>query len=236
MGDAVGYAGWAFLLVVGLAVPWGAGYSARAIGREVLPPRRLFLLSVIVQQLLLLALALWTAGRESIHIAWGVTSAGSAAAWAGLLVVALVLAGRPMWRAAVQRRDRLAYFTMPRTRGERALWVGVSLAAGVGEEVAYRGVLFALLLRLFGSPVPAAIVAAIAFGGAHIVQGGRATAILIGVALVFQAFVWQTGGLAAAIAVHAAYDVVAGLAYGRYGERLGYPVEGVPVAGGAVSE
>ncbi len=234
MADAVGIEGWGYLLVVGLAVPWGAGYSAREIGRQALPPRPLFLFSVIGQQVLLLGLAVWVAGRESIAIPWAVTRPSGAAVMAVLLTVGLIAAGRPMWRSAVRRRDRIAYFTMPRTRGERVLWVGVSLAAGIGEEVAYRCVLFALLQRVLGSPLSAAIVAAVVFGAAHLVQGGRASAILTGVALVFQAFVWQTGGLAAAIAVHATYDVVAGLAYGWYGARLGYPVEGVPLAGGGV--
>jgi hypothetical protein len=39
---------------------------------------------------------------------------------------------------------------------------------------------------------------------------------------------WVSGSLYIGMAVHALYDVTAGLFYGFYGETLGYPVEPMP--------
>lgn len=228
MNEYIGRAGWGFLILLVAVVPWGAYRSARALERRALPPRTPFLLSLVLQQAALAWLALWVAAREFIVVEWRVAHPVFDTSLGVLLTVAMVVAARPLWREAVRRRERRAYLTMPRTPLERAVWVVVSAAAGVGEEVAYRSVLFALLLRILGGAIPAALVAAVLFGLAHLVQGWKSVAIVAGAALVLQGLVWVTGGLAVAIAVHAIYDVAAGIAYGRYGERFGYPLEGVP--------
>jgi membrane protease YdiL (CAAX protease family) len=227
--DVVGAAGWGYLVVLGGVVPWAAARSADRLARAPLPPRALFMVSVIVQQLALAGLALWVAKREEIVWSWGSDRPVRAAVVAVVLTVALVAAARPLWRALVARHERRAYLTMPRTPGERVLWIGVSVSAGVAEEVAYRAVLYALLVRLVGVPIVGALGAAVVFGLGHLMQGRRDAAIVGGVGLVLQGAVWYTGGLAAAIVVHVGYDVVAGLAYGRYGVRYGYPVAGFPL-------
>jgi len=228
VNEYIGRAGWGFLVLLVVVVPWGAYRSARALERRALPPRTSFLLSLVLQQAALAWLALWVATREFIVIEWRVGHPARDAAIGLLLTAAMVLAARPLWREAVRRRERRAYLTMPRTPLERAVWVVVSLAAGVGEEVAYRAVLFALLLRITGGAIPAALAAAVFFGLAHLVQGWKSVVIVAGAALVLQGLVWVTGGLAVAIAVHAVYDVIAGIAYGRYGERFDYPIDGIP--------
>lgn len=230
MNEYIGRAGWGYLVLLVVVVPWGAYRSARALERRALPPRTPFLLSLVLQQAALAWLALWVAAREFVVIEWRVAHPARDIALGLLLTVAMVIAARPLWREAVRRRERRAYLTMPRTPLERAVWIVVSLAAGVGEEVAYRAVLFAVLLRILGGAVPAALAGAVFFGLAHLVQGWKSVAIVAGAALVLQGLVWVTGGLAVAIAVHAIYDVIAGFAYGRYGERFDYPIDGVPVA------
>jgi membrane protease YdiL (CAAX protease family) len=227
--EFVGLAGWGYLVVVGLAVPYAAYRSAHAVARRAPPPRLPFLISVVLQQAALAWLALWVAGREYILLAWRVERPLAAAGGGAVLLAAMIVAASPLWREAVERRERRAYLTMPRTPVERVVWVAVSITAGIGEEVAYRAVLFALLLRILGGPLPAALAGAACFGLAHLVQGWKSAAIVAGVALILQWFVWVTGGLAGAIVVHAVYDVVAGLAYGWYGERFGYPLEGIPL-------
>ena len=62
-----------------------------------------------------------------------------------------------------------------------------------------------------GSLYPAAFLSAMAFGVAHAVQGAKSMAITFVVALFFQAIVQLTGTLVIAMAVHAAYDIAAGL-------------------------
>jgi membrane protease YdiL (CAAX protease family) len=227
--DAMGVAGWGYLVLLGGVLPWAASRSARQLARGPLPPRGLFFVSVIVQQLALGGVALWVAGREGISWPWGSARPLSAAVVAVGLTALLLIAGRPLWRAAIARRERRAYLTMPRTPAERVLWLGVSLAAGVAEEVAYRAVLYALLLRLVGSPIAAVLGGAAIFGLGHLMQGRRDAAIVGGVGLLLQGAVWYTGGLASAIVAHVVYDAVAGLAYGRYGARSGYPIDGIPL-------
>ena len=49
------------------------------------------------------------------------------------------------------------------------------------------------------------------------------------VALAMHGLVIWSGSLYIAMAVHAIYDLVAGFTYGRLGERLGSPQEGIEV-------
>jgi membrane protease YdiL (CAAX protease family) len=123
--------------------------------------------------------------------------------------------------------------SMPRTPRERWLWAGVSLAAGFGEELTYRGVMFILLSRLLGEALPAAIAVSVVFGFSHILQGWKSAVIVAIVALAMQGLVIWSGSLYIVMAMHAIYDLVAGLACGRLGERLGYPAEGIelPIPG-----
>ena len=94
----------------------------------------------------------------------------------------------------------------------------------------YRGVMFILLSRLLGRPLPAALIASAVFGLSHILQGWK-NAVIIGiVALAMHGLVIWSGSLYIAMAVHAIYDLVAGFTYGRLGERLGYPREGIEAA------
>jgi len=147
-------------------------------------------------------------------------------AGAVMLVVAIAFM-RPRWRKAVERRTRIVHLFMPRDRTERLLWVLVAASAGFGEEITWRGVQPMLLATLIGHPVVAAALVAVTFGIGHMVQGWRSAAIIVVFAASFQTVVWLSGSLYVAMAVHFIYDVVAGMTYGRLGEELGYPIEGV---------
>jgi membrane protease YdiL (CAAX protease family) len=144
------------------------------------------------------------------------------------VLVALVVLMRPLWRRRVEARARRVWLFMPRTRQERILWAGCSVAAGISEEVTYRGVMFALLWRLTGSALAATLIAAAVFAISHLFQGWRSVAIIFGIALSFQMIAWVSGSLYVGMAVHALYDVAAGFFYGAYGEKLGYPIEPMP--------
>ena len=66
---------------------------------------------------------------------------------AGLAAAAfLACAIYPIWKRSVAARHRRLYFFIPRGGREKALWTGVSLAAGIGEEATYRGVLYVPML------------------------------------------------------------------------------------------
>lgn len=87
---------------------------------------------------------------------------------------------------------------------ERAWWLFVSVLAGVGEEITWRGVQTALLVPLTGRYWIAAALSAASFGVAHALQGWRAAAIIVCFGLGFQAIVVTSGSLYIAMAVHVA--------------------------------
>lgn len=220
-GAGPGPVGWGFLVLFGLALPAAALASRRRLATVELPPRHQHFIAVILQQLVLLGLALAAARVEGVALSLKLPSAPGLVLGAATLA-GLVLAFRPLWRRSVAERERLAWLFMPTTRREKVLWAGVAAAAGVGEEIAYRGVFTELALRLTGMPAAAIGLAVLAFALAHSTQKLRTTLLILPVALVFHGLVMATGTLVIAIAVHAAYDLIAGLTYARLGRELGY--------------
>ena len=224
----VGLLGVYHLGLFGVLIPYLAIKSARALSARPLPPKVKFLRSQIVVLILFFVFSAFVARREWIDVFPRAVPGARTVALGAALLVALVMLMRPMWRKRVEERSRNVWLFMPRTRHERFLWIGCSVAAGVSEETTYRGVMFALLWRLTGSAVAAALIAAAVFSISHVLQGAKSMAIIFGFALAFQGLSWLSGSLYVAMAVHALYDVTAGLSYGAYGEKLGYPIEPMP--------
>lgn len=219
--DVVGSWGWYHLAFFGLLLPVFAFRTRLHLDRVLALPKRQFLATVLVQQGIFLTVSLLVARHEGIVLfpaavpsppAWLAGAALFAASWAIM---------RPAWREQVARGEPQARLAMPGDRTERALWAGVSLAAGVGEELSYRGVVFTLLDRLLGDPVAATLGMAILFGLAHAVQGWRGVTVTAVYAVIAQALVLWSGSLYVAMAWHVAYDVVAGLSYAGYGRDMG---------------
>lgn len=223
-----GLAGWFHLAFFGLLIPWAAWRSRSRFESEPLPPRRRHFIAVLVQLLIFLLISVSVAYVERIDLL--APPRGGWLPWlaaAGLLAAGLSLMPT-LWRRSVERRERKIHLYMPRTPAERGLWVAVAIAAGVAEEVTYRGVMFAVLTGITGSAVAGAALASLVFGLSHIVQGWKSAGIITVIALLLHGLVALSGTLLLAIAIHAIYDIVAGLAYGRMGERLGYPIDGIP--------
>ena len=223
-----GFAGWYHLAFFGLLIPWAAWRTRARFATQPLPPRRRHFVAVLIQLLFFLVISVSVAYAERIDLL-ALPRAGwlPLAAAAGLLAAGVVLMA-PVWRRGVERRERKLHLFMPRTRQERGLWVAVAIAAGVSEEVTYRGVMFAVLAGITGSALAGAVVASLIFGISHIVQGWKSAAIITIIALLLHGLVALSGTILLAVVIHAVYDIVAGLAYGRMGEKLGYPVDGIP--------
>lgn len=148
----------------------------------------------------------------------------------GLFVACMVLTvltlGLDRWLggAAAGLMERL----IPRSPEERRLFVGVSVVAGVGEEIVYRGYLVAVLSGPLGGPWTALLVSSLAFGTLHGYQGGGGivrTGLLggvLGTGLVV------TGSLWPAIVAHTLVDLVGGLVLGprMYPEATDENLEG----------
>lgn len=218
-------AGTMHVVLFGVALPALVFLAHRKIqgGRGAIPDRVQHFRQTVLHLALFTAFSLLTAkvawidlfDFDAARLPLGV------AAGAGLYVAA-VLFMRPRWRRAVERRAPVVQLFMPRNGGERAWWVLVSVLAGVGEEITWRGVQTQLLVPIAGSYLAAAVLCAVSFGLAHFVQGWKSVVLIAVFALGFQAVVWVSGCLYVAMLVHVAYDITAGLAYGKLGRELGY--------------
>ena len=216
----VGGIGIALLVVACFALPYVAWKTARMLGAgDIGIPRKSMFVQVIVLQGAIFLLS-WFAAREN-GVPLFVAPANPARAWLAAAVVLAVMVAALKWRWKSREPDQKLrlYSMLPRTRSEFALFIVVCIAAGVAEEAAYRGVVPALLTRLTASFAVAVLVSAIAFALAHAVQGWRAVASIFLIALGAQALVFDAQSLIPVMAMHAAYDVIAGVLVPRWYER-----------------
>lgn len=223
----IGIAGIYHLVFFGLLMPWSAIKSAKRLGERPYPARRKYFYLVIGQQLFFLLLSLFVAQVEWIPVLTRPKNLWSFAVAVAILV-ALIAVMLPRWRKAVEKRERRVYLFMSGEGKDKVLWVIISLLAGIGEEVTYRGVFFVLLWRLTGSALVAALIAAAIFGISHYIQGWKSAVLIGGFALIFHGLYWISGSLLAPMIVHFIYDVTAGFMYNKFGRELGYPEEGIP--------
>ncbi len=131
---------------------------------------------------------------------------------AAVLLLGAFLAAR---RRLGIRESRLLRLLLPVTATDKAVFAGLSLAAGMGEELAYRGYLLPTLVGLLGSEWSAALVSSLVFGILHAYQGwlGVARTAILGM-LLAGSFL-MAGTLWPAILAHAILDLVAGLVLGE---------------------
>ena len=109
-------------------------------------------------------------------------------------------------RAAKLQRSRALY--APTTPQELRWGLLTALCAGVGEEIIYRGVLFALMLRYTSSLILTLTICVVVFGMSHLPQG-KAAAMAVGyIGLMFHMLFLITHTLAVPIGVHVIYDAV----------------------------
>ena len=216
------------LVLFGVWLPYLAIRTAQRLKSRPFPPRKTYFKSVILQLFALGLFSYFIARDNWIPIFPRQAPSPEHLALGAAVLVALVLFMRPKWRKAVEKRGRRTWLVMPRDRTERLLWAACSFGAGISEEITYRGVMFTLLWRITGSAVVAALVMAGVFGISHFMQGWTSVAIICGIALAMQGLAWESGSLYVSMAVHAIYDLIAGLTYGKLGEELGYPIEAPP--------
>lgn len=98
---------------------------------------------------------------------------------------------------------------LPRTPVERRLFGIVAVTAGVCEELVFRGFLIAVLAAVLPTaPVwVCAMIAAVAFGLAHLYQGASGVVVTFGVGLILGGLYVLTGSLLAPVVVHALIDL-----------------------------
>ena len=209
-----------FVLLMLVVMPIGAVRSKSIVARRGRsePQRADLLTRALLVQLLLFLFAFLVARSEGMAIwAWRGFGLGTIAIAAGALTFLLTV-GALSWhlRTPDERRTLWMRHLLPETSGQWALWLLLSLAAGIAEETAYRGVLVVLLASATASFVLAVVLSAAAFAVVHYPQGAKIMGWVFAIGLVMQAVVAATGTLYIAMGVHAVYDVtVAITALGR---------------------
>jgi len=208
-----------FLLLVG--VPFLA--LLQPDEREmVLPPRRSLYLSAIVGVWFLAGLTLavlWIEGVSPSQVGLHVPSAGSTLGWTVVATAGALAGNYIISRGAARlglRESRLTFHLMPRTSGERWVFLGVSASAGFCEELAYHGFLLAGIAAWLGNGWLAAVVANLAFGVLHGYQGpaGVVRAFLMGYVLCLPVVVGA--GLWSAAAAHFLVNALLGFGLWRW--------------------
>lgn len=128
------------------------------------------------------------------------------------LILVLFFVGR---RAMGIRESGLLDELLPRTAWEKLLFSLLSLSAGVGEELAFRGFAIPVLTLVTGSAWGGAILSSGAFGLLHGYQGWLGVFRTGAMGFLLAASFILSGSLWPAIIAHAALDLVSGLILGR---------------------
>ena len=205
----------------------GISLAQRALPADELRAHRIGAYVSSILALVLMALvALWawpgSAAQPEIGEPGG-SWFGWSGSWAGLVGASAALTAGGLaisygFRAAGVRfgwkETELVYAVMPVTRGEKWLFVLLSLAAGVCEELVFRGFLPLFVLPWFGHYLIAALPVSVVFGILHAYQGphGIARTALLG--LLLAAGAGWTGSLLPSMAAHAALNLLIGLVLG----------------------
>lgn len=140
-------------------------------------------------------------------------------AFGGLLII-LLFRQLSVWWGALD--SRLLRQLLPRTRRERHAFAGLSVAAGVGEEISYRGYAITALTPVLGVS-GAAVLTSVVFGIIHGYQGGLG---ILRTGAMGGMLAWgflASGSLWPPIVAHTLIDLAAGL---WLGDRLLSPSSG----------
>jgi membrane protease YdiL (CAAX protease family) len=209
-----------YLIVMCGLLPWAAIKSARAVNADPskLPSFEKYVKVALFTQVFMLALSLWTARNiDLLPRLFPRPHFEARFLWIGLLALAVTLGTLPIRRKLVSDElKRRMYKRMPHNGPQLAQWALVALMAGVGEEIAYRGVLFMILSYWLGGWWPAALIASAAFSLAHVIQGWWVALWIFAFSLGFHGLVYYCGDLYTAMIVHFLYDLLIGIIAGFF--------------------
>jgi membrane protease YdiL (CAAX protease family) len=126
----------------------------------------------------------------------------------------VILVFRPIELRVEGSHARILRELLPESGREKGVFAGLSLSAGIGEELAYRGYALQAMLWLGAGPWGAALLSALPFGALHAYQGaiGVLRTAILGVILAVPVII--TGSLFPSMAAHALIDLLVGLVFG----------------------
>lgn len=170
----------------------------------------------------LVLLTCWLTGRPltEVGLGWGrlpydLTAVLLLAGFILIYMIDLYLeAGSAKSRAETRRAFHKLGF-MPDSARQFLHFVFLAVAAGVGEEIVYRGFMITYLSELLGTSgwmvLVVLVVPAVAFGAGHLYQGWRAVGKIVLMAVLFGFFYLRTNTLWPLMLVHTAIDVLGGV-------------------------
>ena len=128
-----------------------------------------------------------------------------------ILGIGLLMAFSFLRRISGSKETEIVAQLMPVTSEEKLLFSGLSVCAGLGEEVAYRGYAISAVVMAGGSAPFAAIVTSVAFGLVHSYQGFIGIfrtgifGLIMGSALLYTESLWSL------VLAHTLIDLLTGL-------------------------
>lgn len=205
-----------FLMIVFIVIPAMAWASRRAVTQGLEIPKIPLYSQLLGTQVFLLVLALGTDAAAGLELKRLFAPPSAASwGWSGLLLVTALLLVAVAWRwSSFGDRDLLRMLT-PVNNDERLLWVVISVAAGLGEEITWRGVLPLILAQWTDQLWLIVLLSAVSFGLGHLMQGIGPAIVVTLFGAGFHLIVISGGSLWPAIIAHALYDLVVGFVIGR---------------------
>lgn len=215
-----------YLVIFGLLVPFVVirGRSHVRAGVAV-PPLKKQAIQVVVMELLFLLIALLAARSRGIDVfARGVLPVKAVILAA--VVLALGLITLPLrWRMLSAEQKLVTLAARPQTINDLAPWFVISLAAGIVEEIVYRGVMMAFVMRITHSWWLSVAICVLLFALGHLNQPVlMVVLVLVPMAIALHLVVAWTGSLHLAMAFHFLYDFSIGFLFIRIArQRAGDP-------------
>ena len=138
-------------------------------------------------------------------------SLGVAVYLCGLIAIAFVSITLLKTPLAQHRNEAFVLAMLPHTPFDFVLWFGVSLSAGICEELIFRGYLLQQLIAWTRRPALSIVLAAALFGSVHLYEGLGAILPLAALAIVYGFVAHRShGDLRAVIVAHTLQDFLVG--------------------------
>ena len=201
------------LLVLASWTTWSALHAGR-LRAAVNPPRLPLYMTTAIFEWLLLAFVAWGASaRVVLGPRWQsarqvLRDIGVAAAFWVVSGILLAVLSRVL---RVTELGRNTQFMMPRNALEIALWIALSITAGICEEAIFRGYLQPQLGILTGSAPAGILLSAVAFGAGHAYQGLRAGVLIFFYGAMFGVLAHWRRSVRPGMMAHAWQDTLSGL-------------------------
>lgn len=146
--------------------------------------------------------------RAELWLRWPGTGTALLAAAATTAAGLLLMAGARLLRV---RETDIIRFLLPRTGSEKIAFAGLSVSAGIAEEIVFRAFLIAALIAAGASVAAAAALSVVVFALSHAYQGVAGVVRVALLGTILTAPVLLTGSVYPAMIAHTALDLIAGL-------------------------